>query len=274
MRRVYRWAFVTAAVFIAVLLQGCPSGSIGNVESATTCLACHNGRVGEDMRHFFLSSHRSIACGTCHIGSEVHVQSGGAGGGLINPANWLLEEQAAVCAQCHARQVTNFLASEHAQVGRLACDVCHDVHTPLETRGPVTNNVLCLSCHLRDWPNSQAVADHTNHPVDPSGTGASRCVGCHMPAQSRPSAEQPDGPHSHTFIPIPPIESAEQAQEGETVKPNSCAGTVGCHDGTVPTAPVFNLDDPVQMTGLQAIFDLWYGDTKDASAQESDTSYP
>lgn len=246
-------------------MSGCPVGGTGNINGVSTCLACHNGRVAENMRHFLISSHRQIACGTCHIGSEAHVQSGGVGGGLINPANWPIEEEAAVCAQCHQKEVKDYFQSAHMQNGRIACDRCHDVHTPLKTIGPFENNLLCQSCHLPDWPNEPAIEAHTNHDVDPAGTGASRCVGCHMPAQTSPNVPgQEDRWHSHTWEPIPPITSADQANDGNTVRPNSCAGTLGCHDGTVVTAPVFNYEDPVEMTGLQGLYDFYYP-AKDAA---------
>ncbi|MCC6796283.1 MAG: hypothetical protein IT366_14270 [Candidatus Hydrogenedentes bacterium] len=255
-----------ALALLPFVFTGCPSGGIGTIDGVATCLACHNGRVGEDMRHFLISSHRQIACGTCHVGSDAHVQSGGAGGGLINPANWLIEEQAAVCAQCHNKEVKGFLQSKHKDA-RIGCDKCHDVHTPLRTVGPVQNNLLCQSCHLRDWPNAAAVEAHTHHDVDPGGTGASRCIGCHMPAQTRPDVPgQEDRAHSHTWMPIPPITSANQANDGDTVLPNSCAGTMGCHDGTVVQAPVFDIDNPAQMTGLQALYENFYPDAKVAEA--------
>ena len=255
-----------ALALLPFVFTGCPSGGIGTIDGVATCLACHNGRVGEDMRHFLISSHRQIACGTCHVGSDAHVQSGGAGGGLINPANWLIEEQAAVCAQCHNKEVKGFLQSKHKDA-RIGCDKCHDVHTPLRTIGPVQNNLLCQSCHLRDWPNAAAVEAHTHHDVDPGGTGASRCIGCHMPAQTRPDVPgQEDRAHSHTWMPIPPITSANQANDGDTVLPNSCAGTMGCHDGTVVQAPVFDIDNPAQMTGLQALYENFYPDAKVAEA--------
>jgi hypothetical protein len=41
--------------------------------------------------------------------------------------------------------------------------------------------------------------------------------------------------------------------------PNSCAGITGCHDGTVSTAPVYNVDNPADNDQLQIIFDARYG---------------
>jgi len=88
-----------------------------------------------------------------------------------------------------------------------------------------------------------------------------------MPALTRPDVPgQEDRAHSHSWRPIEPITSADQANNGETVLPNSCAGTMGCHDGTVPTAPTFDLDDPVQMTGLQGLYEFYFPDKRAETA--------
>lgn len=221
------------------------------------------------MRIFLLSAHRSVDCATCHIGAEAHVESGGTLGTLINPAFWTFEQSYGICKSCHKQEVKSFEASAHAQSRRVACYDCHNVHSPLETMAPVSNNLACVNCHGPFGFRTQAeIAAHTNHSVDPSGTGASRCTSCHMPPLVREN--QADGPHSHSFDPIPPIVSANQALEGEPVLPNSCAGTTGCHDGTVVTAPVFDVDNPVQMTGLQGVFEFWYGTEKWNSEEGGD----
>jgi len=253
-------SLVVLAAGMLLLVSGCPSGT-GTIGSQTTCLACHNGRVAEDMRIYLLSAHRGIDCTSCHIGAEAHVQSGGTLGTLVNPSTWTIEASSAVCASCHQQEVTGFLGSAHATSRRVACYDCHDVHSPLETRAPVANNLSCLTCHgIFDFQTNDIISAHTNHPVDPSGTGASRCTSCHMPPLVR--EDQADGPHSHSFLPVEPIESARQSDNGETVLPNSCAGTTGCHDGSVAGTPIFNIDNADQMTGLQAIFEFWYGTDK------------
>jgi hypothetical protein len=252
-------ATMLCSVVAGIFVTGCPSA--GTAGSVATCLACHNGRIAEDMRIFLLSAHRSVDCATCHVGAEAHVESGGTLGTLINPAVWPFEQSYGICKSCHKQEVKTFEASAHAQSRRVACYDCHNVHSPLETMAPVSNNLACLNCHAPfGFRTNDEISAHTNHPVDPSGTGASRCTTCHMPPLVREN--QTDGPHSHSFDPIPPIVSANQALEGEPVLPNSCAGTTGCHDGTVPTAPVFDVDNPGQMTGLQGVFEIWYGTDK------------
>ncbi|MBX7258474.1 MAG: hypothetical protein K1Y02_19075 [Candidatus Hydrogenedentes bacterium] len=210
------------------------------------------------MSSFLFSAHKNIECITCHPGAAAHVQSGGLGGDLINPANGPLEASFSACAGCHESQVTEYVQSVHYTSRRVACYDCHDVHSPLETKGPFKNNLLCISCHVADgFTSNAAVEQHTFHPVDPSGTGESRCTLCHMPPKGR--TDQDDGPHDHTFATLPPSYSADAANNGVTpVPPNSCAGTIGCHDGTTPNTPVFDVDDPAQMNALQAIYDFWF----------------
>lgn len=248
-----------ALVSVVLATTGCPSASVGNVGSATTCLGCHNGRAAKDMRIFLLSAHRSLSCDVCHVGPEAHVQSGGLFGALINPASGVYELTYAACTGCHQEIVEDFKKSGHLASRSVTCYDCHDVHSTMETIVPITNNLLCRSCHVFDGFQTEAqIEEHTNHPVDPTGTGASRCTSCHMPPKVR--TDQNDGPHSHTFDPIPPIVSAEASQNGVTpVPPNSCAGIMGCHDGTETPTPIFSVDDEATMIGLQGVYEMWYG---------------
>lgn len=252
------WAGAIALAFSALVVTGCPSGSVGGVGSTTTCLGCHNGRTAPDKRIFLVSAHKSVSCDVCHVGAEAHVQSGGLGGALINPASGVFELTYAACTGCHEETVSEFVESGHHASRSVSCFDCHDVHSPIETIGPVSNNLLCRSCHVFDgFQNDVQTEVHTNHPVDPAGTGASRCTHCHMPPTVR--TNQADGPHSHTFDPIPPIVSAEASQNGVSpIPPNSCAGIMGCHDGTVPATPIFDVDNEAQMIGLQSVYDMWF----------------
>ena len=110
-----------------------------------------------------------------------------------------------------------------------------------------------------EFPTVDDIVAHTFHLYDPAGTGASRCTPCHMPPLRR--EDQAEGPHLHTFEPIPPIRSNEAMEAGVfPAPPNSCSGIMGCHDGAVPTAPVFDVDNPNDNVILQIIYDQRYGE--------------
>ncbi|MBZ0089090.1 MAG: hypothetical protein K8H90_01800, partial [Thermoanaerobaculia bacterium] len=94
-------------------------------------------------------------------------------------------------------------------------------------------------------------------PVDPAGSGSSRCTGCHnVPIEQVMPGER--AIHDHTFLPVPPLHSNEAAGRGEfPVPPNSCAGVAGCHDASMPGPgvphDVNNLD---QNRVWQGVYDI------------------
>ncbi len=158
----------------------------------------------------------------------------------------------------HHQQFRDFYKSPKPtfQYHQIACYDCHDPHgsqnehmvveeieeedslgNPLLIPTEPDNNTLCLACHsthgdfeaiskemVADYSNNvdaigAIVSQHTHHPYDPEGTGASRCTKCHMPKTAK-SAIQYDV-HSHTFEPIGPEKTKLYNM------PNSCA--VSCH---------------------------------------------
>ena len=178
------------------------------------------------------------------------------------------------------------------QLEPVGCYNCHDVHnevkhhirTEIEGEDSVgnpiiiatdnDNNTLCLACHatngdfagiskewVADYQNHIAdigaiVSQHTNHPYDPEGNGASRCSKCHNP-KSATSAVNYDI-HSHTFKPIPPQKTILFEM------PNACA--VSCHMmGGYPNFGIDfsgdNLGDWTEATDIALADTLmyWYG---------------
>ncbi|GMW03596.1 MAG: hypothetical protein AMXMBFR84_47300 [Candidatus Hydrogenedentota bacterium] len=78
-----------------------------------------------------------------------------------------------------------------------------------------------------------------------------------MVPQTRTNQE--DGPHNHTFLAVPPGATVDAVNSGVTpAPPNSCAGVAGCHDGTVLTAPIFDVDNTSQMEFLQLLYEHWF----------------
>lgn len=251
-----RWAIVligvpglAAAGFFGI--SGCEQLGVGYV-GTNTCLACHNGGRAPDKREFLQSPHAANGCESCHGPGYAHVRNGGRYGLLIAEG----AEAAAKCAECHPDQMNEFQQSVHAKEKALDCADCHDPHMKEATMRPIADNQLCLQCHAYlEFPTQADIEAHTYHDYDPVVTGQSRCVRCHMvPAQR---ADQDQGAHRHSLIPVPPISSN---QAGVTpAPPNSCAGIMGCHDGSVITAPVFDVDDPKLNEQLQILYDARYG---------------
>lgn len=239
---------------LVVLLAGCPSTG-GNV-GTEVCLACHNGQSAPDKSGYPRSAHAAVECETCHGPGFSHVRSGGRLGMFIN-GEFPQAEELALCGRCHGTQMAAFAQSAHALEGNFRCGTCHDVHEPEETVAPFIDNTLCLECHrFYGFETEAAVRAHTRHPVEPAATGASRCTGCHMPPLVR--TNQADGPHAHSMEPIPPAASNAAIEAGITpVPPNSCSGIMGCHDGTVSTAPVFDVENPAHNDLLQLLFNAY-----------------
>jgi len=237
------------AAVVAIVLAGCEGpGYVGT----DTCLRCHNGKLAPDKREYLKSAHAFFekGCEECHGPGALHVRNGGRYGLFIKEAGM------DVCAKCHEAEVSGFKDSLHFTQQDMDCFDCHDPHSKLETLRPFTDNQLCLQCHAYQGFATQAdIEAHTFHSYDPTGTGASQCVLCHMVPGQR--EDQDAGLHFHSMKPVPPIESN---LAGTTpAPPNSCSGITGCHDGTVVTAPVFNVDVPQDNNTLQIIFDARYG---------------
>jgi len=250
---------VVTLILIALCVQGCPSGDPGEVGN-TVCLACHDGRSAPDQSQFPMSTHSFLDCERCHGPGYLHTRNGGREGAHIeNPALRPFDELHLLCQECHPGTTDAYLQSVHFDGEIVTCIDCHNVHSPDETTKPFTDNSLCLQCHASlGFATEAAIEAHTFHSVDPEGTGASRCTTCHMVPLRRDN--QASGRHYHDLIPLPPVLSNEAIDAGVTpTPPNSCAGIMGCHDGTVPTAPVFNVDDPADNALLQIIFEARYG---------------
>lgn len=236
---------------MGLAFEGCPGG--GYVDKYA-CLSCHNGTVAENKLSFLETPMGFLQCAHCHGAGFEHARSGGRVE-IYRPQG---EAQVKLCGTCHRGERAGFIESVMADnpYNVLVCFDCHDPHTPPLTVLPYLDDSLCLSCHAaHGFGSVEAITSHTHHPYDPAGTGASRCVGCHMVPDTR--LNQDEAVHKHTFEPVPPIASNQPGVE--PVPPNSCAGIAGCHDGTVPTAPVFDVDNPAVNTQLETLFESWFG---------------
>ncbi len=250
-------------VFVAVCSMGaqsCQSIAPGQQVGTKVCLECHNGDLAPDVTEFKGSPHMAVGCEACHGPGYLHVRNGGRGGLFIDGlTRYRIAGAQYFCNRCHKEEADTYVQSEHAKTIYVSCLTCHNVHSKKTLVKTDEDNALCLKCHGEEkFPDDAAISAHTFHDVDPEGTGASRCSFCHMPPLDR--VKQFDGPRSHSMWPIPPIASNEAAAAGVSpVPPNSCTGMQGCHDGSVTTAPVFNVDDPHVNALVQILYNQRYG---------------
>lgn len=208
-------------------------GDLSFDESYSLCQRCHEENVDGYLgtRH---AETRAATCQSCH---DVHTENGlraeAASDGRFNAA-----AQVELCGSCHGLQTDDFMLSGHAQFGVASCASCHDAHQSDLFAETPEDNSLCLQCHASGLLGFDTIANidfHTGlfHPVDPLGSGSSRCTACHLPPLEE--AGQPDVPHDHTLFTVPPIATVQAAFQGVfPLPPNSCAGVMGCHDPNVP----------------------------------------
>ena len=253
--------------------EGCqyigPGASVTNVGGWTAgsrlrdvCLVCHNGQNAPDVTGFLTGPHKNQACEGCHGSGYLHVRNGGRGGLFIDDLNGLMTVASRLlCKRCHGTEVTGFEKSDHATEKVLSCPGCHDVHAGARGAPSAVNNNMCLRCHrARGFGNDEAIEAHTHHPVDPDGTSASRCTKCHLVPLEGSGSGIENVPHEHSLLTVAPLRSIEAIDAGVVPVPaNSCAGIAGCHDGSVSTAPVFDVDNRATDLLLQALFEEWYG---------------
>ena len=225
-----------------------------------TCLTCHNGQLAPDQSVFTESPHflNGVDCEDCHGPGFDHVRIGGRAGLFIeNFRNVPFARTAQVCSTCHASAADGFLQSGHALAEAVTCTGCHLVHEALTLTQPAETNALCLQCHQTiDLPDDEAVDFHTGpmHPVDPAGTGASRCAPCHLPPLEQ---QQPRGGfRSHSLRIFSPSDALAEAAAGVfPLSPSSCAGTVGCHDPDFPySGPARDPNDLDLLRSLESDF--------------------
>lgn len=268
----FLWA---PAASIAPLLIGAALSSLGITScevhpvGSEACIGCHDGRSASSQIWYARSPHAraGVECEDCHGPGEVHLRYGGQQGFFINnPGTGSFENSYTSCIRCHAETVGQFLQSLHAVEQAATCHSCHRLHQAFPLFVTHEDNRLCLVCHGQlGFDTNEAVTSHTFHPNDPERTGAGRCTSCHMFPLQR--TDQENGLHSHTMLTRRPIFSNLAAEAGiDPVPPNSCAGITGCHDGTVPDAPIFDVDDRDQNIILDALVRFRHGEQHIAKA--------
>lgn len=225
------------------------------------CVKCHDKEdaAGQNVVQGFLNSaHFTSNAATCTDCHNVH-KKGGMAISSESPARFGNENFALLCGKCHESTVAQFALSGHAQSDVATCASCHDLHGSSKFTQAPEDNRLCLQCHQSTELGFQTDADvqfHTGafHPVDPAGSGASRCTGCHLPPLQAGGATG----HDHTLFTIPPIASNEAVEQGvQPAPPNSCAGVTGCHDAAIPgSGTTHDENDADSNVNLQALYEV------------------
>lgn len=224
-------------------------------ESFQSCAQCHANTVNG----YGMSAHardERVSCFVCH---NIHSATGMTVD-LEDGDRFSNDEYVQLCGPCHETQTDQFVESTHFTMNAARCGNCHNLHHATMLRQPKETNLLCLQCHSSSQLGftSDAIVDaHTGpmHPVDPAGSGASRCTGCHMPSLT---AFEADGANSHTMFPVPPSVSIDAIESGvEPVPPNTCAGVAGCHDPNVAGSGQPHLPTELELNmSFQSIYDV------------------
>ncbi len=165
----------------------------------------------------------------------------------------------------HHQQSNDFNQSAHTAPGaavEVTCGSCHDVHGPVGNKRQLKlsadDNSACLACHgpggtaKQTFATAAAVLDHmpsTHTSYDPAGTGAGRCISCHMPYTAK-SAVNYDV-RSHTFRAIRPHNTRRfyNASASETM-PNSCQSA--CHNPSSTLGTSFGDGTAAALAAAQA----------------------
>ncbi len=232
-------------------------GAASFAAAVNFCADCHQGQA----EGFLKTAHGTqqvFTCAGCHDVHRPAALTVPAGGQRLDIPGYT-----ALCGDCHAPQTDTYLLSAHATREAATCLACHSMHVEDTFTASPVDNSLCLQCHASQALGftSDAIIDaHTGafHPVDPAGTGASRCVGCHLPPLEQNGVT---APHDHSLFTIPPAATVAAFDANmEPVPPNSCAGVTGCHEpgGTGPGIP-HDVNSRAVNEQLQAVYEATWG---------------
>jgi len=228
----------------------------------TACIDCHGDMMAPDggtTQGFLATAHFTSGAATCTDCHDVHKMGGMSVSTDVSPLRLSIDHYAAICGRCHEGAVEQFAQSKHAELDVATCSSCHDMHKGGMFRASPEDNRLCLQCHQSAALGFRTDADldfHTGnfHPVDPAGSGSSRCTSCHLPPLESGGASG----HDHTLFTIPPIASNAALDEGVSpAPPNSCAGVMGCHDSMVPGSGIpRDENDRDSNAALQSLYEM------------------
>lgn len=280
---------IAALAFICL----CVAGLVALVATGTVlpqCGLCHGGALAKATA---ASSHRSVACASCHVGtgaarvSFAFQQVGHLAGGIVPAA---VSGAAAVsddrCLTCHADVkkgvgTTNGLRIRHSSCARGAkCTDCHsNTAHGTATAWPRTYNMdLCLHCHASDPKLSKCDLCHASRKTsDRLTTGPwavthgpnwrqthgmgdeFTCATCH-PKGYCDQCHGPGLPHGAGFMSEHSTFSAQPGAKCDSChKPSFCEA---CHGLTMPHPLTFiKTHSTTVKTGGSAVCDRCHSKT-------------
>jgi DmsE family decaheme c-type cytochrome len=154
---------------------------------ADTCLSCHND---QRMLVIFRTAHGQdsdpkspfahLQCESCHGPGGDHAGRRNVGAGhpavvrFGNNANTPIDQQDAVCANCHTKHAgLQWTGSAH-QRNEVGCAACHSVHEKVDRVSVLTEQAgVCSECHPRQRADSHKPYAH------PITSGVMTCTTCH-----------------------------------------------------------------------------------------------
>ncbi|MBI2425828.1 MAG: hypothetical protein HYV27_23590 [Candidatus Hydrogenedentes bacterium] len=223
-------------------------------DAVSLCAECHESQA----EGFANTAHAFEKAAACHVCHDVHTPGGLNAdrdeNGFATTATFT-----ALCSECHTEAEAEFQLSGHVASDAANCGSCHNLHAAGALRAPVETNAVCQQCHggaVLGFDTEAAIDFHTGafHPVDPAGTGASRCTGCHMPAVDR-NGNFGAG-FDHSLATIAPAATNDAIAAGALLPPaNSCSGTTGCHDGINPAGGFHDPADMATNEQLQVLYE-------------------
>lgn len=162
-------------------------------ESSAACLRCHESSLPTTHWKDTAHAEANLSCVSCH---QIHAESEPDLKGLapqkskakdprtiafaarVQPKSLLKADEATLCGQCHAGQVTSFKLNSHHPIpeGKMVCSECHSVHPTKGEKAHMKDaKGKCVTCHTE-------FAGPFIYEHDPVSSGSGdACMECHKP---------------------------------------------------------------------------------------------
>ena len=253
-------------------LSGQGAAPAAQYVGSDVCLNCHEASAtafGKTMMGKTFMAHPRTAlekqgCEGCHGPGSRHAESGGQEqGGMIRfgkGSKTPVEDQNAVCLQCHEKGARMFWQASTHESRDVACTSCHTVMTDVSERSGLKYSTVlntCAQCHL------QRASQQRRFSHMPLREGKMECTSCHNP-HGTPNDKllvastvnevcyschaEKRGPFLHEHPPV--TENCANCHDShgsnhekmlKTAKPRLCQQ---CHDPTRHPSRAYAMNDP------------------------------